>query len=375
MTVHFVYVTGRGFDTTTAISREIPARLGALHDIQVHDPRDPGVIRPGPGDVLIGHPNRHGDCLFRRSFVQTGWTRRIVFAPFSHGMLEDAAAIDELVDAADLYLAITGPYWFDSVGGTDVSHWAHKMRRCDLGVNRGQFPCIKSRFNPPGRRRFLYIGNASPMKGGDVLAAIAEANPDLDIGWIRASDARHCLDSEMDAPTRRLSRVMGRSRLSAHDALAWRQPEGLAVVATYDVILACGRSDAMPCEVLEAASWGLVPATTPKCGYPAGDWMAHIPSNDPAAAGAVLRALAQAPERELKGRQAAGFRQLEARYNWDQVAGQVHDAIVGPVPPTPDDPAWHERRRRNRQVLRRLRRRRDLAQLGERIARRIGLGG
>lgn len=374
MTVHFVYVTGKGFDTSTAIAREIPARLRAHHDVQVHDPRDPATIRPEPGDVLIGHPNRHGDCLFRRSFAEAGWARRIVFAPFSHGMLEDAAAIDDLVDAADLYLAITGPYWFDSAGETAVSHWVHKMRRCDLGLNRGQFPRIKSRFNPPGMRRFLYIGNADPMRGGDFLAALADANPDLEIAWIRAADARHCLDGEVEPQTRRLSRAMRGSRLKIHNGVHWRQPSGLKVVATHDVILNCGRSDAMPSEVLEAASWGLVPVTTPQCGYLADDWMTHIPLDDVAGASAVLRALNGAPEADLLARQAAGVRRLDERYNWDAVARQVQGAITASIPPEPDDPAWQARRRRNRRTLRGLLLRRGLSYILDGVARRTGLG-
>lgn len=350
MTVHLVYVNEPSIDTTNAIAREVSKRLANHFRIVVCHPNDPVVIQPRQGDVLIGHPNRYGDCAFRRAFEQPGWAKRIVFAPFSHGLLADAAAIDDLVCEADLYLAITGSYWFDSVESTLVSHWRYKMMRCDLGVNREHYPRIKRHFNPAGQRRFLYIGNADPMKGGDYLMQLANANPDIDFGWIRASDSRDCLGSVVEPQTRGLSRRMLGSKLVPHYA-DWHLPGGMLLAAGYDFILNCGRSDAMPCEVLEGASWGLLPVTTPECGFAADDWMSHVPLGDVAAASRVLRALNECPEEALLARQAAGFRQLETRYHWDHVARQVREAIEAPIPAAPDDPAWRAMRQSNRRRL------------------------
>lgn len=353
MTIHFVYVSNAHINTTSALAREIGRRLAEDYEVKLHHPNDTGVIIPAQGDILIGHPNRYRSCLFSRSFAQSGWAKRIVFAPFSLGMLEDAAAIDPLVCVADLYLAITGAYWFDAVDGSAVSHWRHKMMRCDLGVERGHFPKIKSRFNPPGRRRFLYIGNADPMRGGDFLATLADANPELEFGWIRASNSRHCLDDVVEPSTIRLNRRMRASRLKAR-VLSWHRPDGLQIISQYDVILSCARSEAMPCEILEAASWGLVPVTTPQCGYEADEWMSHMPLDDVAAASTVLHRLNHCDETELKERQAAGFRILERRYNWDAVSAQVRAALEGPIPRAPEDAAWVAEARANQRRLKAL---------------------
>ena len=353
MTVHLIHVSPERVATTNALAREVPARLAGRHDIRVHHPDTAGVIEPGPGDILIGHPNRYAECLFRRSFRLAGWSRRIVFAPFSHALPADGAAIDDLVTDADLYLAVTGEYWVDTMAASRFSHWEYKTLRCDLGVNRDHFPLVKTRFNPPGKRRFLYIGNADPMKGGDFLARLADANPDIEFGWLFTGDHRHCLDHVLEPRAYKINVQMQASRLVRHPDMNWRGLEGLKLIAAHDVILSCGRSDAIPCETLEAAAWGLVPVTTPQCGYPAGDWIAHIPLDDVTGASAVIRHLHTCPTDALRRRQDAAQNQLAEKYNWALVAEQFCRALECPIPPEPSDPAWHRRRADNRHYLRR----------------------
>ena len=382
MTVHLVYVNEPSIGTHHSIAREVAERLRNHYKVEVHHPNDPITVRPEPGDVLIGHPNRYGVCAFRRSFGQPGWRRRIVFAPFSVGMLEDAAAIDDLVCEADVSLAVTGQYWLDALPDSLVSHWGYKMMRCDLGVNRQHYPQVKSRFRAAGQRRFLYIGSSIEMKGGDFLAALADANPDIHVGWISTGDTRHCLDFVSEPSTRRLGERMRSSRLAEYRYVRWRSAEGMRLVSTFDFILICGRSDALPCEALECASYGLVPVTTPQCGFPEDDWMTHLPLDDVEGGSAVLRRLSGCPEEELIARQTAGFRLLESRYNWDCVARQVRDAIESPIAAPPDDPSWRSRREANQRRLRSIRRRhnwssaRDIAvhrvkQISGRLARRM----
>lgn len=381
MTVHFVYVHGEGIDTTTGIARETIARLRGQHDIVLHHPNDPAMVRPQAGDILIGHPSRHGECFFRRSFAQPGWARRIVLAPFSHAVLTDAALIDDLVDEADLHLAISNPYWIDSMPNTAVSHWHHKTMTCPLGVNRAHFPPIRSRFNPPGMRRFLYIGNADMLKGGDRLARLADAIPDMHFGWIRTGDSRHCLSFEEDPATPAIRAKMQASRLNEHPYVDWRRPDGMRVVASYDFFIIRSRSDALPCEVLEAASYGLVPLTTPECGFAEDDWMTHFSGDDDDLASAVIHRMQYTPEAELLARQAAGRARLESTFNWGNLAKVIEHSFTCPIPQRPDNPEWQIKREANRKILRRIAAqaaRSDkiakLRQWPERIAARLAMG-
>lgn len=367
MTVHLVYVHGSGIDTTTGIARESVPRLRAWHDLVVHSPNDPAVICPKPGDILIGHPNRHGDCLFRRSFAQAGWARRIVFAPMSHAVLTDAALIDDLVVAADLHLAITSQHWIDTMAQTPLSHWQYKTLRAPLGINRAHFPPLKSRFNPPGKRRFLFIGNADFLKGGDRLAALANANPDIEIGWIRTSDTRHCLAYDEDPATPGIRKVMQASRLRQYPVIDWRRPDGWQIVADYDFFILLSRSEALPCEVLEAGAYGLVPVLTAQSGFAEEDWITLVPGDDVSTASTILRHLLHAPEADLLARQAAGRRHLDQTYRWDAVAQAIETALTCPIPTAPADPAWHARQADNRKQLRGIAARASRADLMARL--------
>ncbi len=352
MTVHFVYNKGFSLKTPERILHELSKRLAHHYHIKTYAIEERGTITPAPGDILIGHPARYSDhSIFNRSFWQAGWTKRIVFCPFSHGMPRDAAAIDGLVDAADCYLALCGRYWFETMGDSLVSHWQYKTMRCDLGVDRDDYPLSKTTFNPPGQRRFLYIGNAGPMKGVDYFCALAEANPDLTFGWIGwpgpGQRPAGTLRREYDPIERRLRA----GRITVHGGANWREQDSVGMAADYDFLLTCGRSDSNPTTILEASAWGLVPVAPVECGYYGDDWLVNIPLDDIADASAILRALNRAPDRDLYARRDAGLARIANQYSWDHAAAQVRACIDAPHVAAPTDGAWMARKRINQAAL------------------------
>lgn len=374
--VHLVYNKGPRLKTPERITHELAERLGRRYSLQTYDPNEVGTVQPEPGDILIGHPSRYGRAgIFERSFERAGWAKRIVFCPFSHEMPLDAAMIDPLVERADRYLALCGPYWYDTAPRSLVSHWTHKMMRCDLGVNRDDYPVVKGAFNPSGKRRFVYIGNAGPMKGVDFFCRLAEANPQLQFGWIG------WIGDHMRPPGTRLSvyralekRLQG-PNITVHDGQDWRARRAVEIASTYDFLVTCGRSDSNPTTILESASWGLLPVATAQCGYYPEDWLVPIPLDDVAGASLVLQHLNDCPESELVSRREACFRKLDGYFTWDHAAEQVVECIEAKTPVEPDDPAWRERKRRNQRRLRAMRRRYRIEQLLETMrarARRLG---
>jgi hypothetical protein len=93
-------------------------------------------------------------------------------------------AIDELLTDADVLFGIMGEYWWNRWRESPYAHWLPKMVRLDMGIDVASFPRVKTRFNPPGRRGFLYIGRNDPMKGTDLLSRLAQAVGDFRAGWI-----------------------------------------------------------------------------------------------------------------------------------------------------------------------------------------------
>jgi glycosyltransferase involved in cell wall biosynthesis len=195
------------------------------------------------------------------------------------------------------------------------------------------------------------------MKGVDVFCRLAEANPDLDFGWTGwtggAMRPPGTLRREYDPLERRLRS----GSITIHGGGDWRDEDFLKTVATYDVLLTCGRSDSNPSTILEATAWGLVPVAPLQCGYYGDDWLTNIPLDDTEGASRILRELNDAPDDALEARRQAGFQRLESHYTWDHAARQVIDCIKAPTPMAPGETAWLERKANNQAKLRAIVRR------------------
>ena len=157
--VHFVYPHGNAISTPDAIGRNLGQRLSERYCVVYHDLQEEGVIHPSPGDILLGHSWPY-NAIFERSCHQPGWKRIILLQPYCHGDNQDMF-VESFIRQCDLFLAITGSYWFKDIPNSKFKHWLPKMQHLDLAVNRKDFPVIKSNFNPPGKRKFVYkIGRA-----------------------------------------------------------------------------------------------------------------------------------------------------------------------------------------------------------------------
>lgn len=311
-TVHFVYPHGPGISCPDAIGRNVAMCLRTRYDVRQYNWDDGGCIRPNPGDVLLGHPHPARRTIFRQSIRQRGWERVIVFCPFNHDLTQ-VGFLDPIIRRCDLYLAITGTYWFEHPAPF-LTHWWPRMVHVDLAVDRSDHPRLKHTFAPPGKRRFVYIGNRSKPKNIDYLAQIARAMPEFEFAWIGSSN---------ETP--------GLERLGPLD---FRTDAAKEILARYDFMLTVGRADANPATVLESMAWGLIPVCTPQSGYIGLAGVPNVPLDDVDGAVAVLKALQDQPTERLQQLQAHNAEALECHFNWDRVAHQVIDAIEGEVAPS-----------------------------------------
>src|SRR5579862_5686675 len=112
-TVHFVYPRDASRNSSPfCIGNEVGDRLARDYDVRFYGWRDQVLITPKPGDILLGHPHWRRDSVFDRSVRQPGFARRILMAPYADD-LRQVAYYDRHMDQCDLFLAITGNYWFD----------------------------------------------------------------------------------------------------------------------------------------------------------------------------------------------------------------------------------------------------------------------
>jgi glycosyltransferase involved in cell wall biosynthesis len=323
-TVHLVYPHGASISSPDAIGRHLATALQERYDVRLANWDDTHRIVPAPGDVLLGHPHPHPWTVFRRSARLPGWSRVIGLSPYNHGDVRQAAFVDSVIRHCDLYLAITGSYWFESVDSSRFAHWQPKLVHVDLAIDRSEFPPVKDGFNPPGQRRIVYIGHSAWTKNTGFLSEIAAALPDVEFAWIG------------EGP-RPIGGVSGLGRLDFAD------PSSRAIVAGYDLMLTVGAADSNPATVLEAMAWGLIPVCTPQSGYVGLESVPNVPLGDSAASAEILRSLLGAPEQRLHAWQIENWRLLDGHFNWKRFAAQVVDAIESTARPPLLRQPGHER--------------------------------
>lgn len=303
--IHLVYPHRARISAPDVIGATLARALARMDEVATHEVDSFHRIRPAPGDILVGHAYQFGPTVFRRSVRDPRWARRILLQPYN-GDWAQVGFLDQVIDDCDLFLAITGRYWFDRVPETRAVRWLPKMIHVDLAVDRASFAPVKTKFNPPGKRRVLYIGNDHPGKNIPYLRQIARAW-EGGIDWAGRGVAA--------PPLRQLGFV------------DFASAAGRRLVAEYDFLITVGCADANPTTVLEAMAWGLIPICTPTSGYEGEPGIVNVPTNDVAAVRAVLDRLQSADESVLRDLQAAGAARLDAHFTWDRFSAQVIAAI------------------------------------------------
>ena len=345
-TVHFVYPHRRRISAPSAIGRKVGERLERRgYEVVHYDIDEARVVRPGPGDVLLGHPHEAPWSVFRRSAARSGWRRKLLLMPYVHVDDYHVSLADPVVRNCDLFLAITGSTWFETVPSSIAAHWHPKMVHVDLAVDRADFPRVKTGFNPPGMRRFLYIGHTGWYKNTPYLTELARRLPEFEFAWIGSGEA-------------------GIAGLHPYGRRDFATDEDRELVAEHDFLLTVGLGDANPTTVLEAMAWGLVPVCTPESGYTGRRGIVNVPLDDFEGAASVLRRLQEQPEAELLALRAANDADLDDHFNW----GRFTDQVVAAIEST-ESPACRPLDRRTEARLRWLSARRQASVLTPRRLR------
>lgn len=307
-TVHFVYPHRPRISAPSAIGRHVGQELAARGFEVVHyDIDEARKIRPGSDDVLLGHPHEAPWSVFRRSAAAKGWRRRLLLMPYVHVDTYHLSLAESVIRNCDLFLAITGTTWFETIASSVTAHWRPKMVQVDLAVDRRDFPRVKAAFNPPGARRFLYIGHTGWYKNTGYLSELAARLPEFEFAWIGNGDT-----------------LPG---LTAYGSRDFATDAARALVAEHDFLLTVGVGDANPTTVLEAMAWGLLPVCTPESGYAGRRGITNVPANDADQAIAVLRDLQARTGEDLSALRAANDDQLDRHFNWSRFTDQVVGAI------------------------------------------------
>ncbi len=322
-TVHLVYPSGPAIYTPFAIGRELSERLSRNYEVQIHHHRATYTIHPEPGDVLLGHPHWDPSAVFNSSVREPGWRRRLCLHPFAPGDPKQVAHLDKVLPHCDLFLAITGSYWIKALPHTHCRHFVPKVVHLDLAVNREHFPRVKTTFNPPGQRQFVYIGNHPWYKNLGYLDSIAMRMPHIKFSWIGSTKKRY----------RHLSQL-GRYDFS--------DPAARNLLRNFDFLITVGNADANPTTIIESMAWGLIPICTPQSGYEGVEGIVNIPLNNIERACKIIEIMQQEDAGRLYAWQASNWHLIDTHFTWDRFASQVLDAIESDASPEMNKPTWQD---------------------------------
>jgi glycosyltransferase involved in cell wall biosynthesis len=314
MTVHLVYPASDAIKTPFAIGRELAQRIERRYPVQLHDHRARYAITPEEGDVLVGHPTWEPETVFNASVIKPGWRRKLCLHPFAPGDPNQVAHLDTILPYCDQFLAITGPFWYQELSATACRHFAPKTVHIDLAVNRCHFPPVKTSFNPPGKRKFLYIGNHPWYKNMPYLDELAARLPQYEFTWIGSEKKRY-------------------SHLHQLGKRDFSDPEAQKLAADFDFLITVGRADANPTTILEVMAWGLIPVCTPQSGYEGIEGIVNIPLDNPETACNILTSLQEKDDATLKNWQILNWENLDLHYNWDRFTDQILAVIESNASP------------------------------------------
>jgi hypothetical protein len=244
-TIHFVYPfdPNKKFAPFT-IGNNLTKYFKNFYDVKNYNWTSTKIIYPKKNDILIGHPHFASHTIFNRSCKINGWKKKIILQPFNFS-LDQCGHLLNIIDEVDLFLAISGKYWFDNLKKSIFRHWSYKIKRIDMAVNCSDFKFLKKKVNKKGKRKFLYIGVNSKAKNLNYLYKISLIHGKEKFSTIGA-------------------------KIKNINCYGWRsllEKKTRKIIKKYDYLINTSSFDANPTTILEAMSLGIIPVVTNQSGY------------------------------------------------------------------------------------------------------------
>jgi glycosyltransferase involved in cell wall biosynthesis len=266
-------------------------------------------IKPKKNDILIGHAHPNPYSCFRISSNHPNWKKKILLQPFNSDKYQ-MSYLHNIINEVDLFLAISGEYWIDNIDKTIFKSWKNKMIRVDMGINRTHYPFIKKNFNPPGKRKFLYIGNDYEFNN-------------------YAKNLKYLNDIIENYGAEYFS-IAGNKKVNKSNFYGWlnfSKKKALEIIQLHDFYIIVSTNDANPTTIIEAMSWGLIPIATHGCGYSKNTGIINVPQNNVDEVVKILHTLQHQSSYILEDIQKKNISQLEFRFNWKKICNEIYSNI------------------------------------------------
>lgn len=289
------------------ITYQVARRLSRRYRVKLYDLRERLRIVPEKGDILLGHAWPDPKSALTRALEDDRFARRYLFSPYNHDPAQ-VAWLDPVLARCDRFFAVCGQFWIDSFEASPLARYREKVVRLEMGIDCTDYPVVKRSFNPPGSRRFFYVGRAGREKGIDLLEELAATIPGFQGGYISLG-----------------GEIKGWKKISEPTDLT---PELMTrIAAEYDVFLNMSRADAQVTTVLEAMSWGFPVACTPESGYSQEPNLFYLSLEDRGGNRLLIEKLQAMPEAELAGIARLNRQRVESHFTWERFVTTLEENL------------------------------------------------
>ena len=301
-----------------ASSRNLLHHLKKFGKVRFYSMYERGAARLKPGDIFIGQP-------MRKTFSADGFMRdkddpdsvtsatlrkykdsnhnKFLIVPFANDNRLMYWLHDLAKNYADKVILIAGDVWtreWKSTPFADID--AKNTLRIDNAVDQSEYKRVKTSFNEPSKRKFLYIGHDAWYKNTVELERIAERMPGFEGGHIG------------------LGKVKGWKKIADFADLDLDYMKKIA--EEYDIFVTVSTADAQATTILENMCFGFPIACTPETGY---DYpsIVRLSTVDTDFNIKQLLMMKNMPEKDLFSMVEKNLEHVKDVHNWDKYVNDI----------------------------------------------------
>jgi len=256
---------------------------------------------------LLGHVWNEPDTIVWKALADEAFVKKYIIGPYNHNPIGVVAAYDA-VKQCDKFFAICGDYWIDTLQQSPFYDFKDKIVQLNMAIDVNDYPVVKTTFNEPGKRKFLYIGRSAPEKGTDLLEKIAENIPGFRGGYLSARGGGIKGWEKLDIPRQLTPDVM------------------MKVADEYDFFINMSRTDAQATTILEAMCWGFPVLCTRQSGYTQDNFF-YLDLDDMNKNIEVIDHVQYIDEQELKQMSIGNREKVKELYNWETFLSKLKSYI------------------------------------------------
>lgn len=292
-----------------SISYHMLHALKERYRVRFYSAYEHGVCDTKAGDIVIAHPvpvlphvpprEIDKESVTYRTFYEKHDITKVIMMPYSHDAQYTAWWSDLVRDHGKNCIFLSGKIWMDTWERSPFKDLDIRNKfRMDMGLDLRDYPRVKTSYNAPGTRGYLYVGHTGWYKNIAELERIAAAMPGYRFGHIGSG------------------KIQGWDKISEFADLT---PSFMGDVGRdYDVFVNASYADPQVTTVLEHMALGFLVACTPESGYSYPS-LQRLSIDDTAFNRAQLEALQQVGEADIEKRIADNVSVLRANHSWDTV--------------------------------------------------------